>query len=251
MVEYHNKAFFGSKVGMFLDSGSWTSLFFYLKFIKKRENGKWEKPSLREGKSIKFSLEDTALILRVLNREELNWKTVHVFKENKTYISFQWDKTNKEHLHVNGGDYHKMLNYAEIIVFRSLLEHVFAEKIARSTVISRNESFKKPVDVQPEGKKPELIVTEQTIRNARLESQIIAQDAPTLLKEELTTEPETLTIGGVCEGETEKALLIEFEGARQIWIPKSTIRSGFDPESVAVQQFKIDTWVLKKNKVVT
>lgn len=67
MVEYHNKAFFGSKVGMFFDSGSWTSPFFYLKFIKKRDNNTWEKPSLRQGKSIKFSLEDTALILRVLS----------------------------------------------------------------------------------------------------------------------------------------------------------------------------------------
>lgn len=206
MVEYHNKAFFGSKVGMFFDSGSWTSPFFYLKFIKKRDNDMWEKPSLREGKSIKFSLEDAALILRVLKREELSWNTVHVYKNNKTRISFQWEEGNKERLHVNGGDYHKMLNYAEIKVFKLLLEHVFGEKIVRSTVISRNGGSKKPVGVQSEGKNPELIVTEE------------------------------ITIGGVCKGETEKALLIEFEGARQIWIPKSTIRSGFDPRSVAVQQ---------------
>lgn len=251
MVEYHNKAFFGSKVGMFLDSGSWTSPFFYLKFIKKRENGTWEKPSLGEGKSIKFSLEDTALILRVLNREVQNWSTVHVFKENKTHISFQWDKGIKERFHVNGGDYHKMLNYAEIIVFKSLLEHVFGEKIAHSTVISKNGSSKKSADVQLEGKKHELVVTEQTIGNVRPKSQPIAQIAPTHFEKEPITEPETSIVGGVCEGETEKALLIEFEGGRQIWIPKSTIRSGFDSESVAVQEFTIDLWVLKKNKVVT
>lgn len=176
-----------------------------------------------------------------------------MFKGNKTHISFQWDKGNKERLHVNGGDYHKMLNYAEIIVFRSLLDHVFGEKIACSTVISKNENFKKSIAVQPEGKKPELIVTEETIRNTRLETQIIAQDAPTHLEDEAITEPkiisepEIATIGGVCVNETEKALLIEFEGAQQIWIPKSTIRSVFDPKSVAVQQFKIDTWVLRKN----
>ncbi len=140
-----------------------------------------------------------------------------------------------------------MLNYAEIIVFKSLLEHVFDEKIVRSTVISKNESFKKSVGVQSEGKKTELIVTEEIIRNTRHESQPIVQVTPMHLKNELTTEPETVTIGGVCKGETEKALLIEFEGARQIWIPKSTIRSGFDPRSVAVQQFKIDTRALRKN----
>ena len=255
MVEYHNRAFFGSKVGMFLNSGSWASDFFYLNFIKKRDNGTWEKPSLREGKSIKFSLEDTVLILRVLSREALNWKTVHVFKENTTHISFQWDKTKKERLHVNGGDYHKMLNYAEVIVFRSLLEHVFTEKIAHSTVISKNENFKKPIGVQPKIKKPKLSVTEQTIRNAgpetQPESQIVAQASPTHLeKNKLTAETETLEIKGVCESETEKALLIEFEDARQVWIPKSTIRSRFDPESGAVQRFTIDAWVLKKNKVV-
>jgi len=247
MVEYHNKAFFGSKVGMFFDSGSWTSPFFYLKFIKKRDNNTWEKPSLRQGKSIKFSLEDTALILRVLNQEALSWNTVHVFKENKTHISFQWEKGNKERLHVNGGEYHKMLNYAEIIVFKSLLEHVFGEKIVRSTVISRNGSFKKSVGVQSGGKNPELIVTEEIIRNTRSEIQTIVQVTPMHLKNELTTEPETVTIKGVCKGETEKALLIEFEEAQQIWIPKSTIRSGFDPRSVAVPQFKIDIQALRKN----
>lgn len=247
MVEYHNKAFFGSKVGMFFDSGSWTSPFFYLKFIKKRNNDTWEKPSLRQGKSIKFSLEDTALILRLLNQEAQSWNTVHVFRNNKTHISFQWEKGNKERLHVNGGDYHKMLNYAEIIVFKSLLEHVFDEKIVRSTVISRNGSFKKSVGVQSEGKKTELIVTEEIITKTQSESKPIVQVTPMHLKNELTTETETATIGGVCKGETEKALLIEFEGARQIWIPKSTIRSGFDPKSVAVQQFKIDTQALRKN----
>ena len=167
MVEYHNKAFFGSKVGMFFNSGSWTSPFFYLKFIKKRDNDTWEKPSLGQGKSIKFSLEDATLILRVLKREELSWNTFHVYKGNKTYISFQWEKGNKERLHVNGGDYHKMLSCAEIKVFKLLLEHVFGEKIVRSTVISRNGSFKKPIGVQSEGKKPKLIVTEEIIRNTR------------------------------------------------------------------------------------
>ena len=250
MVEYHNKAFFGSKVGMFFDSGSWTSPFFYLKFIRKRDGDKWEKPSLGEGKSIKFSLEDAALILRVLNQEALNWSTVHVYKENKTHISFQWDKVNQERLHVNGGDYHKMLNYAEIIVFKSLLEHVFGEKIARSTVNSGNGSFKKSISVQPEEKKPKLTVTEETVGNARSESQTIAQPSAHL-REEKSTEPDTLKIGGVCEGETEKALLIEFEGTGQVWIPKSTIRSSFDPELGTIQQFTIDSWVLKNNGVVT
>ena len=59
MVEYHNKSFFGSLTGMFFDSSSWTNQNFYLKFIKKKNDGTWEKPSEGEGKSIKFSLVDT------------------------------------------------------------------------------------------------------------------------------------------------------------------------------------------------
>ena len=59
-----------------------------------------------------------------------------------------------------------------------------------------------------------------------------------------------MTVGGVCEGKTEKALLILFESGKQTWIPKSTIRSEFDPESSVMQQFTIDTWVLKKNNII-
>lgn len=127
-------------------------------------------------------------------------------------------------------------------------ERIFMMKSnGKRLIIDKNGSFKKSVGVQSEGKKTELIVTEEIIRNTRPESQPIVQVTPMHLKNELITETETATIGGVCKGETEKALLIEFEGARQIWIPKSTIRSGFDPRSVAVQQFKIDTQALRKN----
>ena len=102
MVEYHNKSFFGSKVGMFFDSGSWTSQHFYLKFIKKKHNGVWEKPSQKEGKSIKFSLEAVTQVLRVLNKEVLTWSTVHVFEENKTSISFEWEKGDKAYFGIKG-----------------------------------------------------------------------------------------------------------------------------------------------------
>ena len=171
MVEYHNKSFFGSKVGMFFDSGSWTSPHFYLKFIKKRNDKSWEKPSLREGKSIKFSLEEMVHVLRVLSKEAVSWKTVHVFEQNQTHISFNWDKEDKERFHVNGGDYHKMLNYAETVVFKALLEHVFEEKIARSTVNSTNRGSKKPGRVEPNTKKLELTVKEETIGTVRPERQ--------------------------------------------------------------------------------
>ncbi len=248
MVEYHNRAFFGSKVGMFFDSSSWTNPFFFLKFIRKRNNGTWEKISLKEAKSIKFSLEEMVLILRVLEKEVLSWKTVHIFEENQTHISFEWDKSNNERFHVNGGDYHKMLNYSEVVVFKALLEHVFEEKIANSTVNSKNGSFKKPAGEKSNAIKTDLFVTEEINGISEPKSQITSQ-TPFLQVEKVNLDDETAKVGGICEGKTEKALLILFESGKQIWIPKSTIRSEYDPESSATQQFTIDTWVLKKNEV--
>jgi hypothetical protein len=60
-------------------------------------------------------------IQRVLSKEVSSWKTVHKFEENQTLISFEWDKNDKDRFHVNGGVYHKMLNYAEIMVFKALM----------------------------------------------------------------------------------------------------------------------------------
>jgi len=245
MVEYHNKSFFGSKVGMFFDSGSWTSQHIFLKFIKKRDNGTWEKPSQKEGKSIKFSLEDLANILRVLTKEVLSWNTVHVFEENKTSISFEWKKGDKEYFGIKVTDYYKKLNYAETVVFKALLEHVFEEKIAHSTVNSKNSSFKKSTGANTNAEISELVVTEETEGISEPKSSKTGQASPLQLEKD----PETTTVGGVCEGKTEKALLILFESGKQIWIPKSTIRSDFDSESSGMQQFTIDTWVLKKNEV--
>ena len=248
MVEYHNKAFFGSKVGMFFDSSSWTNQFFFLKFIKERKDGTWEKPSLKEGKSIKFSLIEMVYILRVLNKGVESWKTFHKFEDNQTDISFRWDKEDKERFHVNGGEYYKMLKYAEIVVFKALLEHVFEEKIAHSTVNIKNNGVKKPVGVETYTQKSDLTITEEIQGKPEPKSPNSSQK-PFPQADKVNLDNETATIGVICKGNTEKALLILFESGKEVWIPKSTIRSEFDQESSDTQQFTIDTWVLKKNAV--
>ena len=208
----------------------------------------WEKPSLKEGKSIKFSLEEITHILRVLSKETSNWKTFHKFEGIQTPISFEWDKNNQDQFHVNGGDYHKKLNYAEITVFKALLEHVFEEKIAKSTVNSKNNGVKKLVSAETRAQKPELTMTEE-IKGKSLPESKIAAKLPSLQVEKVNLENETAELKGICEGNTEKALLILFDNGKQIWIPKSTISSKFDLESSNRQSFTIDTWVLKKNEV--
>ncbi len=108
--------------------------------------------------------------------------------------------------------------------------------------------MKKPVGTEFNSRKPELTITEEIQGNPKPERQFSSQ-APSLQVEKVTLDNETTTVTGVCEGKTEKALLILFESGKQHWIPKSTIRSEFDPESSKTQQFTIDTWVLKKNAV--
>lgn len=61
---------------------------------------------------------------------------------------------------------------------------------------------------------------------------------------------ETAVLAGTCEGETEKALLIAFDGRKEIWVPKSTIRSDYDSRSKTTQKFEVDTWILKKNNIM-
>lgn len=242
--------FFGSSTGMFFDSGSWSNSHFFLKFIKKLNNDTWEKPSKGEGKIIKFSLEEMVYILRLLNREELNWNTYHTFQEKKTQISFGWDKENKEVLHITGGDYYKKLNYAEVVVLKALLEHVFDEKIAHSTVNSKNGSFKKS-GVDDNTIKPELTVSEEIISNSERKKRNTTQVSSPQVEKVYVDDSDYIKIEGVCKGETEKALLIKFEGKREIWIPKSTIHSDFEAKSDATQLFTIDSWIIEKNNIIT
>ena len=69
--------------------------------------------------------------------------------------------------------------------------------------------------------------------------------------EKINLDNETVKVRGICEGKTEKALLILFESGKQTWIPKSTIHSNYDLESSNTQKFTIDSWVLEKNEVFT
>lgn len=52
MVDKHNKSFFGKTTGMIFDSGPSSSSVIFLTFIKKKEDGSWEKPSKKEGKAL-------------------------------------------------------------------------------------------------------------------------------------------------------------------------------------------------------
>ena len=220
----HNKSFFGQATGLIFNSGQLSSPAIFLTFIKKKKDGSWEKPSQNEGRAIKFSLVEVAFILQILRGEKNEWKTDHLFKERKVSISFERDS---EVLSVKAGDYIKILNYGEIEVLNKLLEHVFQEKVIASTEVKKRE------EVAELKKETQKITTEKASED-KIE----------------TVLEETAILSGVCKGETEKALLIDFEEKKEIWVPKSAIISSFDSITTNSQKFEIDTWILKKNNLM-
>jgi len=133
MGKNHNYSFFGQQVGILINSSA-TELHWFIRCIKKKPDGTWEKPSANEGKVIKISLDETIMILRVLNRQNDKWSTLHSYKNEKTQIQFSWNNSDQEQLWINIGDYSKMLNYAQVQIFRKLVEHFLDEKIEKATV---------------------------------------------------------------------------------------------------------------------
>ncbi len=134
MVNSHSKSFFGQNTGIIVSSSSSSDPFTFMHCFKKKPDGIWEKPSSKEGKSIKFSLEELVLILRVLNRQVLNWQSQHNYKDNTTSISFNWEDKEKQILWINIGKYSKRLDLAQTEILRLLLSHFLQEKIIHSTL---------------------------------------------------------------------------------------------------------------------
>jgi PII-like signaling protein len=234
MVEKHSQSFFGQSTGLTLLSSSKSDPFIFLKCIKKKSDGSWEKPSLGEGKTIKCNLDEIIMILEVFKRTSDSWSSYHNFNDVKTQISFKWEDGVKKKLLIYIGNYSKMLNFSQTEIFRLLLKHILEEKIEFAT-ISKMPSGKAVVSGQKNNEQ----------RNQDNNATVLP-----VVKESIENkENEVSQINGVIEGETEKALLIQFNKDKEIWIPKSVIRSNYDSSNDISQNFIIDNWILKKNNI--
>jgi hypothetical protein len=129
-MQRHRYSFFGKKVGLLLDSGDWNHPNIYFRFIKKKNSGDWEKPSAKEGKTLKFSLLELISIINTLEQPGSKWSTVHRFQGDSTPITF---KHKGNHMMIFLQNYHKYLNDAEIALITALLKHIFQEKIQYAT----------------------------------------------------------------------------------------------------------------------
>ena len=235
MVDRHSQSFFGQSTGLTLVSSSKTEPHIFLKCIKKKPNGSWEKPSQGEGKTIKCNLDEIVMILEVLRKNQDSWSSFHNFNDVKTQISFKWEDAAKKKLLIYIGKYSKMLNFAQTEIFRMLIEHLLREKIEFATIPNLNPA-KKSRENRKENNK--------TIKSKN------SKELPSVKESVVQNDNEVRNINGVIEGETEKALLIQFEDDKEVWIPKSVIRSNYNSINDVAQNFIIDNWILKKNNIV-
>ncbi|MEJ2248785.1 MAG: hypothetical protein P8Y70_02955 [Candidatus Lokiarchaeota archaeon] len=260
MVNKHNKSFFGNKTGLTIQSSSKKEPFIFLRCIKKKPDGNWEKTSKGEGKTIKLTLEEMVMILKVLNKELSSWSTYHSYKELQTQISFKWQDGDQERLWINIGDYSKMLSIAQIEVFRRLLDHILNEKIEFSTIseyqngLDNTESSddftpetesnsNKTIQNPPEKRK--LHITEERYPPEPQPSESISQG-------KIGDESEIMTISATVQRITKKAIFLQFAENSEAWIPKSTMHYIEDKDLEIGQNytFTVDKWVLKKNKII-
>jgi len=235
MVNKHSQSFFGQSTGLTLVSSSKTDSFIFFKCIKKKPDGSWEKPSLGEGKTIKCNLDEIVMILEVLKRNKDSWSSYHNFNDIKTQISFKWEDGSKQKLLIYIGKYSKMLNFAQTEIFRMLLKHIIKEKIEFATILNLSPK-KSPAGNPKENKEKNKVQNSKKL--------------PSVKESVENSENEVSKINGVIEGETEKALLIQFENNKEIWIPKSVIRSNYNSINEMTQNFIIDNWILKKNNIL-
>lgn len=132
-MEKHNVSFFGQKVGMLLNSSSMTDKSIFIRMIKAKADGVWEKPTKDEGKVIALSLIEICSLNEVLEHLEQEWKTTHKRKSGvTTNISFKWAKDNQS-LWINIGDYGKNLKAGELRFFSKLMAHLETEKVEFAT----------------------------------------------------------------------------------------------------------------------
>ncbi len=105
MVNKHNQVFFGQSTAVSINSSEKEEPYVFLKCFKKKQDGSWEKPSQGEGKTIRLSLEEMVMILKVLKKKIESWITYHVYKEEQTQITIKWENEKEKKLWIHVGNY--------------------------------------------------------------------------------------------------------------------------------------------------
>ncbi|MFX1446050.1 MAG: hypothetical protein ACFFHV_21790 [Promethearchaeota archaeon] len=239
MTDTHSQSFFGQSTGLIIQSSSKNEPYIFLRSIKRKPDSVWEKPSIGEGKTIRCSLDEMVMILRVLQRKVDSWSSYHTYKDNKTPISFSWENNKEDKLWINIGNYSKMLGIAQIEIFKLLLKHLIKEKIEFATTSSNTQ--KKDADQEDI-----LFSSSSYSNNPDIDESLIVE---TSIINSNGKDNEIIEINGSIKAETEKAILIVFKSGQEVWFPKSTIHSQYKPDLGFNQTFLANKWIIEKNKV--
>lgn len=269
MVNTHSQSFFGQTTGMTIRSPSREEPYIFINCIKKKSDNSWEKPSRGEGKTIRISIEEMAMILEVLNNRKKEWSGYHTYKNNNTQISFAWENGAGDKLWINIGEYSKMLAFGQIEILRRYLEHLLDEKIVHATIsnfTSQNSSGKThQVQHSDDMNVEELDFDEFMEPEPSSSSQNSHYNPPSnpiapsntnnkkMFKSSQSTgkpKKKQATVSGVLKSETPKAILVNLPSGEEMWFPKSTVHSPIQPNNAISQDFLIDAWILKKNKII-
>jgi hypothetical protein len=234
MADMHNQIFFGQSTGISIQTTSKKDPFIFIKCIKKKADGSWEKPSLGEGKTIKCNLEEIIMMLQVLEAKTESWSNYHEFNKKSTQISFKWEEGDEKKLWINIDKYSKMLNFPQIEILRLLMKHILKEKIKYATTSNINEETDSST-------KTRLNQEDKTLKEKGTQYKKFEKNKSKII--------ETSQIDGSIQAETKNAMLINFKDENEIWVPKSIIRSSNTSEKELVQTFLIDTWFLKKHNL--
>ena len=239
MTDKHSQSFFGHSTGLTIQSSSKNEPYIFFKCIKKKPDETWEKISQGEGKTIRCSLEEIIMILKVLKRKIDSWSGYHTYKENNTQISFCWENDKENKLWINIGDYSKMLGIAQIELLKLFLKHLIKEKIEFATISNKSQKINEHTTINQ-------LSCNNNPHKINLNENVIEQSS--IIKANEIIE-ERIEIDGSIKTETEKALLIVFKSGQEVWFPKSTIHSNYKPEVNTNQLFLIDKWIIEKNKI--
>ncbi|MHA1871647.1 MAG: hypothetical protein ACTSXF_11910 [Promethearchaeota archaeon] len=242
MTDTHHQPFFGQKSGIIISSRQKSDPFILIKCIKKKADGTWEKH--HEGKAVKISIKEMICINDVLNKRRKIWSTFHSFNDNKTSISFAWDEHDEDLLWINIDNYARPLNYPDTEFLRLLIQHLLNEKIEYATLNHYQE--KKEMNKKTINNNNNFNTTQNTthfVKNNYKEN--IRINGANLNN----NNNDTKTIYGKIKIIREKAILIQLEDDTELWLPKSTILSNFNPNNNNYQSFSVKKWILEKRQI--
>jgi hypothetical protein len=186
------------------------------------------------------------MILQVLRKEVPTWSGFHSFNGTKTSISFAWDKEGEKRLWININKYAKSLGFPQVEILRLLLDHMLQEKIKYATKPyyqkkETSSSLKSQDSIKNDNENngsTEIIIKEEN--NSDFSNSNIEMDSKLEGGKHFQVNAQILR-------KTKKALFLKFNSGKEVWVPKSAIKSTYDLDSKGTQIFEIESWIIKKN----